>query len=115
MTRFLISCHSADAPAMAVLLEGMNAHAECDAFPMWIDDEDMPPLMLKLLPHLKTLQHTWIATLEDLDSLETMVKLMESVPWAFEQSVIMARDDAGKHWTLEEFHKAVFVDGEFLE
>ncbi len=113
MTRFLITPTDADAAALATLLTGLGVHSEAEAFPIWVDSDDAPPLLYKMLPYLKTLDNTWVVTLQDQGALETMVRLMESVPWAGELHV--AADDALRYWTLPQFHKAVMVEKEFFE
>lgn len=98
---------------MAVLLEGMNAHADADAFPIWVDEGDpLPELLYTLLPYLRDLQDTWLLTCP-LESLETLVKLMESIDWKRPDQVHIADDTATRKWTPAQFHKAVTVDKEF--
>ena len=111
MIRFLVTSTFEDAAAMAVLMEGLRAHAEADAFPLWVESEHIPPLLYKMLPYLNTLDDSWVLTLDDHASLETFSTLMVSVPW--KKSIYIAADDALKYWSMAEFHKAVTVDGEF--
>ncbi len=113
MTRFLVTTTFEDAAAMAVLMEGLRAHAEADAFPLWVENESIPPLLYKMLPYLRSLDDSWVLTLDDAASLETFVTLAATVPW--KGAVHIAADDALKFWNLDQFHKAVMVDGEFAE
>jgi len=109
---FIVACAPADSPDMAVLMEGMKAHSEADAFPVWCGDEIPVPQMVLDLLGLKDLHDTWGLVVPGQAELETFVQLMESVSWAAEVW-IMDGTVFKKKWTSAGFHKAVMVDKEF--
>lgn len=120
MTQFLISCEFADAAALSICLEGLKAHAEVEAFPLWLSETEPPKVvLLARLPHLKQLEETWVVSFPTHESLECFVQLMSSIKFKAESYIRIVEayvaDDCFGIWTTEEFHKAVLVDKIFLE
>lgn len=101
--RFFIDCELSDADALSVCLNGLEAHADVEAFRFPPSSPD-------------SLTATWLADFPSHSSLETFAQLMESIPFNHEDFIRLL--EAGGHghqpWTLSKFHKAVFTDHIFL-
>lgn len=113
MFAFLFACKPEDALDMTILMEGMKAHSDAEAFPAWCEEaRPVPRMVLDLLPTLGHLEDTWVITLPDQAAMEMLAQLLESVAW--KGPVYISDADLERHWTLEQFHKAVMVDKEFV-
>lgn len=115
MTQFLISCEFVDAAPMSICLEGLKAHAEVEAFPLWLVETSPPKtVLMSRLPHLQKLEETWVVSFPTHASLECFVNLVTSINFKAESYIRIVEayvaDDCFGIWALAEFHKAVMVD-----
>ncbi len=105
MIRLIISTDPTDMRNMEILLAGLEAHSEADAFPMWTQEGfALLEQVTKALPQLCNLHDTWGVTLLDPEAMLTLALLMESVAWHVEGAIAVV-DEELKVMTLAEFHK----------
>lgn len=111
--RFLVSCEFVDACPMSVLMEGCKAHAEVDAFPLWaVDFQTYVGDIVERLPHIKTLEETWVIFFPTRASLETFCELMATVEFKAPDYIRFVDFDSAPGldliWSMEQFHRYVF-------
>lgn len=111
--RFLVSCEWSDASSMAVLMEGCRAHADIEAWPLWLEDLQISvPELRARLPHAFKLEETWVAIFPTRPGLETFTHLLASIEFKAADYIRFVEFDARPGvdlvWTLDQFHKHVF-------
>lgn len=115
--RFLICCELCDAPAITTCLEGLKAHADIEFMSLNLVGDHLKTAVIELISSFKSLESCWYSEFPNHSSLETFCQLMESIPFTQEEFIRIAFPDpcseTFKIWTLEQFHKAVIVEGFF--
>lgn len=111
-SKFLIFCEFKDASSMQTLMDGCEAHAEVDVFPLWSEDLKLDITTIKeRFPHIVALEETWVVFFPTQESIETFAHLLATIDFECPDYIRFVRvndDPVPAIFNMDQFHRYIF-------